>query len=321
MRPRPRARREQGESGHDPIGYQHHNSKDDHPQPDRPTDLPDIPLTSSPEIHGPDQAENRRVHDRRKLARESKPADRRARDEIRPSSPCARERGGLQEPHEEEEQRGRRRDQRHLHRHDRAVRQQIRAEREEARREGHRARPMAPTAPRHRQPERGEPDPESGKPDDRQQRRLIDDRPVDQAAQPDPVEDEEGGGGLELEERQRRAHPGDLGRLPLAPPVGGDPEIGDLVIRRRADHRRLGHQDQPGDPRAGDDGPRPAGRPLCRWDGQDLIHQGPRRGVRRARDRRAPPVSVGARPGPTPRRRASRGRRPTRRGRRGGTGR
>ena len=73
------------------------------------------------------------------------------------------------------------------------------------------------------------------------------DRVVDQLTPAQPVEHPEHRGLLELPERERRAHPRDLGLLAGAPPSSGHAEVSHLVVGRRALADRIEQQDEASD--------------------------------------------------------------------------
>ncbi len=255
MGSRTAAQREHREPGHDQVGGEHDEREADHRphHPDRDPQRP--PLAAPPAIEPPGQGQERRDEDRGELARPGKPPERRRRPE---EAPVPR----LQEPPEQPEDRRPRGEQGRFHRRQGPVREQVRSEREEPGGQGHRLRPVKLAAPERGQAERDEPDPEPAEADDRQELRLVADRVVHPGAESQAVERREDGDLLDLPEGQRRAHPGDLVLIAGPPPARGDPEIGDLVIRRRAAAERVDHQAEPGQGRECDGHAAPSGRGL-----------------------------------------------------------
>ena len=123
--------------------------------------------------------------------------------------------------------------------------QQVGAQGEGPRREGHGSWPVLDPCPEGRQPERDGPDPERTETHQRQQRRLVSNRVVDERTEPGPIDGPEDRRLLELPEGQRRAHPGDPILLAEPPPLSPDPQVSHLVVCGRTDQGRIDEEHPP----------------------------------------------------------------------------
>ena len=235
------------------VGQQHHQRRTRPcPRPDPNRDAATsyaVPTLSPPHWpQPPDDRQDRRDQDRRELARKRQAAHRGRRPEPTPSA-------AGQEPPEEKKHARRGSDTRQLHRHQAAVGDQVRAEREEPGRQGHRPRAVQQPAPAGARAQRDEPDP-------RRPRRgpaaraLPGGRSGRRSSRRGPSRSSTQSTGACWSFQKRSGEPMRVISRLLAgpPPAGGDAQVGDLVVGRRAAARIESDQQRPGPTSRGGNG-------------------------------------------------------------------